>query len=79
MSWKKRFVHKNFSGMGFKDLTSFNVAMLDKKVGGSKLIHLVLLLNYLRHVISLIMTSLGQELGIIQVMCGKVYLVLKLW
>ena len=28
MSWERLSVHKDFGGMGFKDLTSFNVAML---------------------------------------------------
>lgn len=31
MSWERLFVHKNFGCMGFKDLTSFNVAMLGKQ------------------------------------------------
>ena len=31
MSWERLPVHKNFRGMGFKDLTSFNVAMLGKQ------------------------------------------------
>ena len=31
MSWERLSVHKFFSGMGFKDLTPFNVAMLGKQ------------------------------------------------
>ena len=31
MFWEKLFVHKFFGGMGFKNLTSFNVAMLGKQ------------------------------------------------
>jgi len=31
MSWERLYVHKNFGGMGFKDLTSFNVAMIGKQ------------------------------------------------
>jgi len=30
LSWEMLFVHKFFRGMGFKDLSSFNVAMLGK-------------------------------------------------
>jgi len=30
MSWERLSVHKIFGGMGFKDLTSFNVVMLGK-------------------------------------------------
>lgn len=31
MSWEKLSVHKNSGGMGFKDLTAFNLAMLGKQ------------------------------------------------
>jgi hypothetical protein len=31
MSWEILYIHKNFRAMGFKDLTSFNVAMLGKQ------------------------------------------------
>jgi len=31
MSWERLLVHKKFGGMGFKDSTSFNVAMLGKQ------------------------------------------------
>lgn len=31
LSWEKLFVHKNHGGMGFKDLTAFNLAMLGKQ------------------------------------------------
>jgi hypothetical protein len=31
MSWEKLSVHNFFSGMWFKDLTSFNLAMLSKQ------------------------------------------------
>jgi len=31
MSWEKLFVHKNYCGMKFMDLASFNASMLGKK------------------------------------------------
>ena len=30
MSWPKLLMHKNYGGMGFKDLTTFNLAMIGK-------------------------------------------------
>lgn len=31
LSWERLSIHKNYGGMGFKDLTSFNVSMLGKR------------------------------------------------
>lgn len=31
LSWDKLTVHKNYGGMGFKDLTAFNLVMLGKQ------------------------------------------------
>lgn len=31
MSWEKLLVHKNYGGMGFKDFTAYNLAMLGKQ------------------------------------------------
>jgi hypothetical protein len=31
MSWEKLSMHKSNSGMGFKDLAAFNLAMLGKQ------------------------------------------------
>jgi hypothetical protein len=31
ISWERLYVHKNYGGIGFKDLASFNVAILGKQ------------------------------------------------
>ena len=31
LSWERLSIYKNYGGKGFKDLTSFNVAMLGKQ------------------------------------------------
>jgi len=51
LSWERLSVHKFFGGMGFKEITYFNVAML----GSFKRTPLALLLDCLKLVIFLTM------------------------
>ena len=78
LSWERLSVHKNNEGMGFKDLTSFNVAMLGKQ--GWKFQNNTSLVCHLfkeRYFPPCDFLSLGLDL--IPAMFGEVYLALKLW
>jgi len=75
LSWDKLTVHKKYGGMGFKDLTAFNMAMLGKQDGNFKPKLIAWFQNYSKHDIFLALIILVQKLAITQVMCGGAFLV----
>jgi hypothetical protein len=53
LSWEKLSMHKTHGGIGFKDLSAFNLAMLEKRDGNYKLMHRHWSLAYSKHDTSL--------------------------
>jgi len=54
LSWERLSVHKNFGGMRFKDLTSFNMAMLGKQGWKFQVDNTSLVSRIFKHATSLI-------------------------
>lgn len=73
MRWERLSVPKLHGGMGFKDLSAFNLAMLGKQGWKFLLVPDSLVCLFLKHDIFHLVTILMPSLVTILVMCGVVF------
>jgi len=78
MNWEKLSAPKVHGDMGFKDLSAFNLAMLGNRDGNLLQSRTLLLLKFLKLVISRLVPISRLLLNIIRAMFGAVLCVLDL-